>query len=380
MEATAVVARAAPRSVRRVRLVLAVAVVVSVAACGRTELVRYTVDAGVDAGFDAGHDAGFDAGVDAGVDAGLDAGPCLPRPLPLVPAVPTVMFVVDRSGSMDEDLDGNNDGGLSRWAVLQTSLATALPPHDQRIAMGALLYPSAFTFSCDAPTSVDLSPARGNAAALLGLFGRAPPRGGTPTSQAVSLAAAHLAQLHTATAARALVLATDGAPNCNERLDNATCVCTSRPTFEPNCDSPENCLDDSRTVLVIRDLFDAARVPTYVIGLGSQLNQFASTLDAMAVAGGVPRAGTPRYYSVASQAELTDALTRITAQLARCTYLLNGLGLNDTFVVEVDGAVVPEGPNGWEWLDRMNGELRLHGEACDRAASGSVATVLVDCH
>jgi hypothetical protein len=123
------------------------------------------------------------------------------------------------------------------------------------------------------------------------------------------------------------------------------------------------------------------RLPTYVIGIGSQLNQFATTLDAMAVAGGVPRMGIgPRYYSVSNQLELTDAFTRITAQLTRCTFLLNGLGPNDTFAVEVDGVEVPEGPGGWEWLDRDNGELALQGMACDRAAMGGIANVLVDCH
>jgi hypothetical protein len=101
----------------------------------------------------------------------------------------------------------------------------------------------------------------------------------------------------------------------------------------------------------------------------------------MAVAGGVPRMGIgPRYYSVSNQLELTDAFTRITAQLTRCTFLLNGLGPNDTFSVEVDGQQIPEGPGGWEWLDRTNGELALQGTACDRAAMGGIANVLVDCH
>ena len=61
--------------------------------CGRTEVVRYTLEP-PDASVDAGRpDAGRDAGPpDAGPpDAGHpDAGPCIPRPLPLQPAVPTV--------------------------------------------------------------------------------------------------------------------------------------------------------------------------------------------------------------------------------------------------------------------------------------------------
>ncbi len=346
--------------------------------CGRTEVVRYSIEP-PDASLDAGSpDAGRDAGPpDAGPP---DSGPCIPRPVPLVPAVPTVMFVLDRSGSMLEDLDGRADaGGVSRWTVLQTTLNSVLPPLDRQIAMGGLMYPVR-SESCSAPSVVDLSPALGNANRLLSLFTLSMPLGGTPTSEAVAVAAEHLRTLRTATAARAIILATDGAPNCNENLMNATCVCTSVPQFEPNCDAPTHCLDDNRTVGTLRSLF-AQRLPTYVIGLGSQLNLFASTLDAMAVAGGVPRMGVgPRYYSVSNQMELTDAFSRITSQLTRCTFLLNGLGANDTFVLQVDGVDVPEGPSGWEWLDRANGELTLHGMPCDRAAGGGMASVLVDCH
>jgi hypothetical protein len=352
--------------------------------CGRTEVVRWTFhsDASVDAGIDAGFDAGVDAGVDAGIDAGIDAGPCLPRPLPLVPAIPTVMFVIDRSGSMLQDLDGNDagPGTATRWEVLSASLRTVLPPLDQQIAMGALMYPLGMD-SCTAPTSVDLSPAQGNATRLLNLFSSSMPVGGTPTAEVLRTAATHLGSIHTATSARAVILATDGAPNCNDFLDEDTCVCTSPPfPGVPNCPGPTHCLDDTRTIQALRNLF-SMRLPTYVIGIGSQLNQFASTLDAMAVAGGVPRMSIgPRYYSVSNQLELTDAFTRITAQLTRCTFLLNGLGANDTFSVEVDGQPIPEGPGGWEWLDRANGELALQGLACDRAAMGGLANVLVDCH
>lgn len=347
--------------------------------CGRTEVVRYSVeppDAAVDAGLpDAGPP---DAGPpDAGPP---DAGPCIPRPLPLEPAVPTAMFVIDRSGSMEEDLDGRYDAGVTRWRVLETALRTVLPPLDRQLAMGALMYPHR-TFVCSAPSAIDLSPALGNSSGLLALFGGPDPVGGTPISEALSMASQHLLSLRTATAARALILATDGAPNCNSSLNNNGCVCTSVPTQNPpNCDAATHCLDDVRTISTLRAIL-GRQVPTYVIGLGSSLNQFAGTLDQMAVAGGVPRQGVgPRYYSVANQAELTDAFGRITSQLTRCTFLLNGLGANDTFVLLVGGVEVPRGPNGWEWLDEANRELALTGAACDLAAGGAAASVLVDCH
>jgi hypothetical protein len=246
--------------------------------------------------------------------------------------------------------------------------------------MGLLMFPQENT-SCDVSATVDLSPAQGNVNAMLSRMRASDVVGGTPTSVAVRVASQHLLGLTTATSARALVLATDGAPNCNLALDVDTCTCTSVPLSSPNCDGVTLCLDDQRTVTTLQTVFTRDRVPTYVIGLGSGLNQFRSTLDRMAVAGGVPRMGTgSRYYSASNQAELDDAFTRITAQLTRCTYLVSGVGLNEPLTVRVDGAVVPEGPTGWEWLDRMKGELVLHGATCDRVAMmGSDADALIEC-
>ncbi|MEW5740878.1 MAG: vWA domain-containing protein [Myxococcota bacterium] len=340
------------------------------AACGRTEVVRY-VQHPPDASVDAGHDAG--------VDAGFTDGGCPVIPVPLEPAVPTVMFVIDRSGSMAFDIDGREDAGqsASRWAVLEASLRGVLPPRDEQLAMGALMYPLTGD-TCDAPAAVDLSPAKGNAQRLLALF-RTRPIGGTPTFGALDVAARHLLGLHTAGAAKALVLATDGAPNCNASLDPFNCVCTRLDATVCQLDA-QNCLDDERTVAKLDSIFRATQVPTYIIGLGSELDRFSSTLDRMAVAGGVPRMGPgKRYYSATSEAELTDALTRITAQLTRCTYLVVGAVPGGPLRFLVDGDEVAEGPEGWEWLDRANGELTLHGVACDRVANGGVPSLLVDC-
>jgi hypothetical protein len=282
---------------------------------------------------------------------------------------------------MEEDLDGRPDAGpgLSRWDVLERSLRSVLPPLDQRIAMGSLMYPVRGQ-SCVVPSNVDLSPALGNANRLVSLIALSSPLGGTPTSDALNAAASHLQTIRTATSARALILATDGAPNCNFALQNSTCVCTAPPVVNPNCDSATHCLDDTLSITTLGNLFRNSRIPTYVIGLGSSLNQFAGTLDRMAVAGGVPRMGIgARYYSANNQTELTDAFSRVTSQLTRCTYLVSGVQPNDPLTFRVGGVDVPEGPAGWEWLDPSKGELVLNGMPCDSVAGGATPTVLVEC-
>lgn len=349
-------------------------------ACGRTQVLRY-VEPPLDAGVP---DAGADAGPpDAGFDAGPPDAACEPRPVTFTAAVPTVMFVIDRSGSMQWDLNGNEyDGGQpSRWQVESRSLSLVLPPQDARIAMGAVMFPSVGSQACDLSSSVNLSPALNNAAALLRLF-QIQPVGGTPTAGALQLAASHLQGLHTASSARALVLTTDGAPNCNLSLNASTCVCTvPLDPITGRCSIVGNCLDDVVTLNTLRTLYQQDKLPTYVVGLASAQNPFNWVLDQMAVAGGVPRAGTGhRFYSADSQAELTDALNRITAQLTLCTYLSNTLpGVNEKFVVRVGGTPVDAGTTGWEWANYANGELVLHGAACDSAAQGAVVTALIEC-
>lgn len=359
---------------------LALLMSVGVVGCGRTELVRYSPDRPDASVVDAGRDAGGDAGFDAGIDAGIDAG-CLDRPVPMTPAFPTVMLVIDRSGSMVDNLDGTDAGmGASRWEILQRSLSTVLPPLDQQLALGAIIYPAENTLRCDLPSGSDLVPARGNVNPLLDLMRRTSPTGGTPTAAVLGIASQTLLNTPTASSARALVLATDGAPNCNTALNPSTCVCTSPPTTPGvNCGSDTLCLDDTQTINTITATFRDERIPTYVIGIGSQLNQWAGPLDRMAVAGGAPRMGTPRYYSVANQNELTDAFTRITAQLTRCTFLVNGVGPNEPLTVRVNGVDVAQGPNGWEWTNVARTELVLHGVSCDQVAMGSTASALVEC-
>jgi hypothetical protein len=347
-----------------------VAAMVALGACGRTRLVTYAPRP-IDAGFDAGVDAGFDAGP-----------PCRARELGLTAAVPTVMFVIDRSGSMQDDLAGFADAGTSRWDVLHAALAQVLPPHDQQLAMGAVRFPATTSSSCGVPTSVDLMPKVGNAASILSLF-RTPPKGGTPTAEALHVAARALASTQTAANARALVLTTDGAPNCNDLLDPNTCSCTPNTSgvVFPVCPSPSECLDDTRTVTTLSGMFTVQKLPTYVIGLASDQNFFIGTLDQMAIAGGVPRQGAGHpFYAADNAQELTDALTRITAQLAKCTYLVTGgAGPNDAVVVTVGPTLVPNDATGWEWIDENRTELNLHGAACDLAATGARVEAVVEC-
>lgn len=298
--------------------------------------------------------------IDAGDDA--EAVKCHPGSFTLAKARPTVMFVVDRSGSMNTRFSSAG----SRWAVLGKALASALPPVDPTMQIGLLVFPLAGSSrsdtSCGLPGAVNLLPALHNVQPLLGVLGSTGAGGATPTADAISLAGKALLGVRTAKSARAMVLATDGGPNCNSALDPATCVCAD---LGQNCRRDGAlCLDDKRTVSRIAGFADQG-VPTYVIGIGNDAS--AATLDAMAVAGGRPQVNAShKFYGVSNEAELDAALVTIRDQVGKCTYLTTSVPDElGTIRLFIDGKLVPYDPvDGWFFIDKKNGEIVLAGAAC----------------
>ena len=331
----------------------------------------------------------YDPIVDASIDVDMrEAGPdvieekvgCTPGDITLVAASPEVMFVLDRSGSMRTAFEGNQ----TRWQVLTSSLASALPPVDSTMAIGALLFPQgSSTNDCSVAKQPNLAPAFGNVDALVNLMQSNPPGGSTPTADALDTAATFLLGVRAATTARAIVLATDGAPNCNASLDPQTCTCAGT-----NCrNKPLQCLDDARTVQQIGAIL-AHGIPTYVIGIASSsASQFSSVLDAMANAGGRPlTTGATSYYPALDASDLETAITTIRNQVAECTYLTTSVpGDSGSIVVTLNGQTLPfagdAGTLGWSWANQSNGEITLVGSTCvDVAADAGFSLVAhVEC-
>jgi hypothetical protein len=324
--------------------------------------------------------------------------PCTPGRFDFVLATAQLMFVVDRSGSMAFALDGTRPneqtgqlppGLVSRWDTLRDALFQTITPFDNALAMGAKFYPEEIfdpqsEDQCRTETGVGIPPARNNVSTILDVFDSTVPRGGTPTAEALRLAAEYLGS--TRTVARTIILATDGAPNCNDSLDNRTCVCTSvDPCNDPQRGSSQNCLDDTRAVNVVRNIFEAQKIPVYVIGIGgSESPNFISVLDQLAVAGGRPRPTTPKHYNVQSAAELKASLQSIGDSIAKCTYLTPSAPTDPNAIsVEVGGKPINRDvthTNGWDWVDQAFGTLAFFGPSCDAASSGTPAiTGVVSC-
>jgi hypothetical protein len=324
-------------------------------------------------------------------EAGPDAQvPCIPGVFQLQPANPSVMFVLDASGSMNQTFSVN---GSTRWQVLESSLAAALPSVDQTMSIGAVVFPDVAQQSpqdCAGPSSVNLSPAIGNVDALLSLINSIAPLGGTPTADAITTAAQGLLSIRAASTARAIILATDGGPNCNTGLDPDTCTCAN-PFPETQCGDPnvprnqldpELCLDDTRTLSRITS-FASQGLPTYVIGIHDPGDtEDEPVLNEMADAGGRPLSGTDHYYSATSQTDLENAFVSIRNQIGTCTYLTssvpNGAG---SISVTVNGVTIPfdpSGKQGWKWGDEANGEIIFVGQACTNLGASDGGTQKID--
>lgn len=214
--------------------------------------------------------------------------------------------------------------------------------------------------------------------------------GGTPLSPTLEALGPRLLAREDQTA---VVLITDGAPNCNAEFycdaeecaynrygvtividgeelpcDDSTNCCSEDDTGSP--DAHLQCIDQSSSVSEIEALSQAG-IPTYVIGvLGTE--DFDDVMNELAEAGGRAREGSRKYYDVGSLAELTDAVRAIGRDLTQtCEIELEEPPVvEDRFNVYFDAELVPSDPeNGWTLSD---GVVTLHGDACEAIESGSV--------
>ncbi|MDO9017129.1 MAG: vWA domain-containing protein [Deltaproteobacteria bacterium] len=324
----------------------------------------------------------LDASVDR-TDAAVDAprpDVCVPRVTVATPSSVEVLLLADRSTSMERDLLGSS-GTPRRWDVLRDALSTTLPRYQDRIAMGLQFFPGVgVTGICAVAGTPDLNPAPGQAMAVLLAFGRTEPNGRTPTWLGVQSAGRYLLGRAAPGRFRAILLATDGAPNCNGALDGARCTCTALGgTGQQQCeDDPSLCLDDDRTVSEVSRLA-AQGVPTYVVGIdGDNQPELITVLSQLAVAGGRPNpASSARpYYSVRRREDLTSAFDQIQRQVSRCVFSVSpAVAPGATVSVTLDGRPIERDPmrqGGWDWSDAERTTLSLAGEACDRASAAAV--------
>ena len=271
---------------------------------------------------------------------------------------PDVMILLDRSGSMLQPIDKTAAGcpvGCNvttgpcpancptRIGAMRLAMANFLGASGTVARYGLTLFPSDAV--CGATLSVASQVSSSNdVASELQLKANEissdvvslTPGGGTPTGASLRFLTTY-APLQDAQRSDYVLLLTDGLPNCNAANPNtctnaAACQCTlSACTAGAFCAT--GCLDQTDTVSAINEL-RAKQIRTIVLGFGGDAisGAAASTLNAMAEAGGSPRACpsgadlecgssgpceqstrlcTRRYYLAADQSELELQLSAI---------------------------------------------------------------------
>lgn len=259
---------------------------------------------------------------------------------------PTVMLVVDQSGSMDAPLSG----GLSRWDAMRRALTaddglvTAL---ESQVEFGLALYSDAPRGSSSCPIVSEVPSMIMGRSAIDEVYRRASPLGETPTGDALNQLIDNLpTTLDGGDDPYIFILATDGEPDRCGRPDGHDA--TSR---QQSVDA------------VARAYGQGVRTYPLGVGLGTVSADHLSQL-AMAGSGGM----SGQYWEAGDTTSLRDALLEIVRGELTC-------------VLELEGSVQPgpacsggtvtlngepllcDDPNGW----RLNDETHIEvlGTSCD---------------
>lgn len=304
----------------------------------------------------------------------------------LAPTPPNVMLVLDKSRSMTNLWDHDNDAStpdISRWNSLYNVVESLTAEFEGRIAFGAQLFPSASAyldeptnaFSCLVEAAPEVDIGLDTSAAILAAM---PPAGdfaisgGTPTVAGLDAALAHLMTMPQDTP-RAILLLTDGAANCSDS------------------EAPEDTLFvyDGATPAVVADAWQNEAIPTYVVGinildeLGTKpaVNPYQA-LTEVADAGGVAAAGVDHFYNSFNEIELVAALDIVANQIECTITLQDPPDFPDEVAVAVDGqgwASIAdcEAGDGWTYTTPVEpfNAIRLCGAACESLQGGGVVEV-----
>jgi hypothetical protein len=280
----------------------------------------------------------------------------------LAPVVPTVVLLIDQSGSMSESF-----GGRSRWEAVRVALTDptsgVVPALQSKVIFGASLYTShnGTLDGENCPLLQVVPPALNNSAPIRDLLRDHQPDGDTPTGESID---AVVATFGTSSpdpdnrqSPRVIVLATDGEPD--------TCAVPNPQTGQALA------LEGAGNAY-------AAGIRTFILSVGSEVGH--AHLQDMANAGvGLPVGGTEHapFYVANDTSQLVDAFDEIIRGVRTCVLTLSGhvaAGSEASGDVRLNGQPLGYGdPNGWRMIDDET--LELVGTACTTLLESDTATL-----
>lgn len=273
-----------------------------------------------------------------------------------------IMLVLDRSSTMSFEVVGSTN---SRWVEVSQAVEQVVMATDRNVLWGMKMFPT--SQGCSVTDTMEVPVAAANYPMMSAAIRGSSPNmafPGTPMPGALRAATAHL-RARPGTNPRYLLLATDGLPNCGP----------------DGMYLPNDGRDIAGPLQAIRDAA-AAGIKTFVVGIATHAEGATATaaLDMWAAAGGVPRAGTPRFYPVNNQAELSTALNEITVRVGSCVYPLAKAPPSPMDVaVNIDGRRIPRDTSkmeGWDYTPDMM-SIEVFGAACQQLKMGKATDVQI---
>lgn len=278
-----------------------------------------------------------------------DVGTCADISVTVDQIIPTIIILIDRSGSMQEDF-----GGQSRWQALYNALMNqndgVIYLLENRIRFGIALYDGTPEVC---PEIIYVPPGLSNYQNIDGTYSVYIPNQETPTGEALEVVQNSLSIL-ISDEPKAIVLATDGEPDM--------------------CSDPDG--DGKELVIQSTQLAFENDIKTYIISVG--LDTSANHLQEVANVG----VGKARdevidpapFYETNDQTELLQAFDQIIGNFITCQYEINGQ-INPEDICS--GQVLIDNQEiecGSDWNVQGN-TLEIFGEACDILKDGNVHSI-----
>ena len=276
------------------------------------------------------------------------------------PVVPTVILLIDQSGSMTAGFDGTNRWNAVRDALIDPTTGVIATLQDT-VRFGLALYTSnGGDAGGECPIITDVIPVVGNLAAITDVYEDESPSGDTPTGDSVDAVVAALAD-DMEEGPKIIVLATDGEPD--------------------TCEIPNQQTGQVEAITAVENAF-TADIQTFVISVGNDVSETHLQNLANAGVGWVPGDPNAPFYVPSDQDAMVAAFEEIVNGVRSCVLTLDSAilpGQADQGTVTVNGMEIPfDDPNGWQVNSPT--EIELLGAACDAIQQGDVdITVVFTC-
>lgn len=285
-----------------------------------------------------------------------DDGGCVDVTVDVEPVIPTLVMLIDQSGSMTSDFNG-----VSRWNAVYDTLMDSTDgvvlQLEDRVRFGLALYTSnGGDAGGTCPMMVEEPPVLNNYVAIDTTYAPEGPGGDTPTGDSIDVVAATL-MAFPEPGPKGIVLATDGEPD--------------------TCEVPNPQTGQAEAIAAAQNAYTDG-ISTYIISVGNQVSE--QHLQEMANAG-VGKLPTdmmdpaPFYQALDSQ-QLVDAFQAIIAEFVSCEFTLNGEITGDPCdgTIEIDGQEID---CGVDWDATSSDTIELLGDACELIKDGEDHTIEV---